>query len=207
MIRIVSDIDSDIKEGLTSVGKHVSRVTQLSSELEDSVKRVNSNTTEQLNVSCNKIIQSFEASTNDTCKQFSAQASDSVNKLVYTAKELKDSSKDFSGSKIEIFQRVDGIASNIVETKAVIDRIGKSLSDLVSEHTKHTKELQHVNKSINQSLTNFKNYNETLQNALKSIEEENDKNKYELKEAIDINKTILVVVVVLLIVDIILRFI
>lgn len=205
--KIVSDIDSDIKEGITSAGNHVARITQLSAELEDNVKKVTSNATEGLNESCNKIIKSFEASANDTCQQFSKQASNSVDKLVQTAKEFKDSSKDFSKSKIEILQSVDGTSSNIVETKAVIDRIEKAISGLEKEHTKHTKELQSVNKSVNQTLTNFKNYNATLESALKSIEEVNNNNKNELKEVISINKNILFVIVFLVVVDIILRFI
>lgn len=204
---IVSDVEADIKEDLTSVGEHVARITKLSSELEDNVKQVTSNTTEDLNESCNKIIQNFEVSTNRTCEQLSKQASDSIDKLIHAAKELKDSSKDFSDSKKEVFQKIDALASDLVELKGQINRAEKTLSSLVNESTKHTMELQYANKGINQILTNFKTYNTSLQSALKSIEEENNKNKYELKEAINTNKNILFVIVFLVVVDIILRFI
>lgn len=77
----------------------------------------------------------------------------------------------------------------------------------MSESAQQTKDLQTANENINHVLTNLKNHEASLQNAVKAIEEKNDKVKDELKGAIDTNKKILFGIVTLVIIDIILRFV
>ena len=89
----------------------------------------------------------------------------------------------------------------------VANSIEKAVSSLVSESAQQTKDLQTANENINHVLTNLKNHEASLQNAVKAIEEKNDKVKDELKGAIDTNKKILFGIVTLVIIDIILRFV
>lgn len=204
---IVSDVDSDVTERLASVGKLVSTIGKLSSEIEGNAKKVVSNTTEVMNDSCGKVIKSFEYSTRNTSEQFSKQTTAGVEKLVQAATDLKGSATDFSGSKKEILQKIDTLVGDLSSLKAVANSIEKAVSSLVSESAQQTKDLQTTNENINQVLTNLKTHEASLQNAVKAIEEKNDKVKDELKGAIDTNKKILFGIVTLIIIDIILRFV
>lgn len=204
---IVSDVDSDVTERLASVGKLVSNIGKLSSEIEGNAKKVVSNTTEVMNDSCGKVIKSFEYSTKNTSGQFSKQTSAGVDKLVQAATDLKGSASDFSGSKKEILQKLGILAGDLSSLKAVANGIEKAVSGLVSESAQQTKDLQTANENINYVLTNLKNHEASLQSAVKAIEEKNDNAKDELKGAIDTNKKILYGVIVLVIIDIILRFV
>ncbi len=120
---------------------------------------------------------------------------------------MKGTATDFSGSKNEILQKIDALARDLSVLKAVADSLDKAMSELVSESTQQSKDLQTANEKINQVLTNLKSHEASLQSAVKAIEEKNDKVKDELKGAIDTNKKILFGVVALVIIDIILRFI
>ena len=204
---IVSDVDSDVTERLASVSKLVSNIGKLSSEIEGNAKKVVSNTTEVMNDSCGKVIKSFESSTMNTSEQFSKQTSAGVDKLVQAATDLKGSASDFSGSKKEILQKIDTLAGDLSCLNTVANSIEKAVSSLVSESAQQTKDLQTANENINHVLTNLKNHEASLQNAVKAIEEKNDKVKDELKGAIDTNKKILFGIVTLVIIDIILRFV
>ena len=179
----------------------------LSSEIESNAKKVVSNTTTAMNDSCAKVIRSFEASIKNTSEVFSKQTTAGVDKLAQVATDLKGSATDFSGSKKEILQKIDALARDLSVLKAVADSLDKAMSELVSESTQQSKDLQTANENINQVLTNLKNHEASLQSAVKAIEEKNDKVKDELKGAIDTNKKILFGVVALVIIDIILRFI
>ena len=204
---VVSEVDSDVTERLASVSKLVSNIGKLSSEIEGNAKKVVSNTTEVMNDSCGKVIKSFESSTMNTSEQFSKQTSAGVDKLVQAATDLKGSASDFSGSKKEILQKIDTLAGPLSPLNTVANSIQKAVSSLVSESTQQTKDLQTANENINHVLTNLKNHEASLQNAVKAIEEKNDKVKDELKGAIDTNKKILFGIVTLVIIDIILRFV
>lgn len=204
---IVSDVDSDVSERLASVGKLVSNIGKLSSEIEGNAKKVVSNTTEAMNDSCAKVIKSFEYSTKNTSEQFSKQTTVGVEKLVQAATDLKGSATDFSGSKKEILQKIGALAADLTTLKALANSIEKAVSGLVSESAQQTKNLKTANENIIQVLTNLKSHEASLQNAVKAIEEKNDKVKEELKAAIDTNKKILFGVVALVIIDIILRFV
>lgn len=204
---IVSDVDSDVTERLASVGKLVSNIGKLSSEIEGNAKKVVSNTTEAMNDSCGKVIKSFEYSTRNTSEQFSKQTTAGVEKLVQAATDLKGSATDFSGSKKEILQKIDTLVGDLSSLKAVANSIEKAVSSLVSESAQQTKDLQTTNENINQVLTNLKTHEASLQNAVKAIEEKNDKVKDELKAEFDTNKKILFGIVTLVIIDIILRFV
>lgn len=204
---IVSDVDSDVSERLASVGKIVSNIGKLSSEIEGNAKKVVSNTTEAMNDSCAKVIKSFEYSTKNTSEQFSKQTTVGVEKLVQAATDLKGSATDFSGSKKEILQKIGALAADLTTLKALANSIEKAVSGLVSESAQQTKNLKTANENIIQVLANLKSHEASLQNAVKAIEEKNDKVKEELKAAIDTNKKILFGVVALVIIDIILRFV
>lgn len=204
---IVSDVDSDVSERLASVGKLVSNIGKLSSEIEGNAKKVVSNTTEAMNDSCAKVIKSFEYSTKNTSEQFSKQTTVGVEKLVQAATDLKGSATDFSGSKKEILQKIGALAADLTTLKALANSIEKAVSGLVSESAQQTKNLKTANENIIQVLANLKSHEASLQNAVKAIEEKNDKVKEELKAAIDTNKKILFGVVALVIIDIILRFV
>lgn len=204
---IVSNVDSDVTERLASVGKLVSTIGKLSSEIEGNAKKVVSNTTEAMNDSCGKVIKSFEYSTKNTSEQFSKQTSAGVDKLVQAATDLKGSASDFSGSKKEILQKIDTLVGDLSSLKAVANSIEKAVSSLVSESAQQTKDLQTTNENINQVLTNLKTHEASLQNAVKAIEEKNDKVKDELKAEFDTNKKIMFWGIFLLVVDIILRFV
>lgn len=204
---VVSEVDSDVTERLASVSKLVSNIGKLSSEIEGNAKKVVSNTTEVMNDSCGKVIKSFESSTMNTSEQFSKQTSAGVDKLVQAATDLKGSASDFSGSKKEILQKIDTLAGDLSSLNTVANSIEKAVSSLVSESAQQTKDLQMANENINHVLTNLKNHEASLQNAVKAIEEKNDKVKDELKGAIDTNKKILFGIVTLVIIDIILRFV
>lgn len=160
-----------------------------------------------MNDSCGKVIKSFESSTMNTSEQFSKQTSAGVDKLVQAATDLKGSASDFSGSKKEILQKIDTLAGDLSSLNTVANSIEKAVSSLVSESAQQTKDLQTANENINHVLTNLKNHEASLQNAVKAIEEKNDKVKDELKGAIDTNKKILFGIVTLVIIDIILRFV
>lgn len=204
---VVSEVDSDVTERLASVSKLVSNIGKLSSEIEGNAKKVVSNTTEVMNDSCGKVIKSFESSTMNTSEQFSKQTSAGVDKLVQAATDLKGSASDFSGSKKEILQKIDTLVGDLSSLNTVANSIEKAVSSLVSESAQQTKDLQTANENINHVLTNLKNHEASLQNAVKAIEEKNDKVKDELKGAIDTNKKILFGIVTLVIIDIILRFV
>ena len=204
---VVSEVDSDVTERLASVSKLVSNIGKLSSEIEGNAKKVVSNTTEVMNDSCGKVIKSFESSTMNTSEQFSKQTSAGVDKLVQAATDLKGSASDFSGSKKEILQKIDTLAGDLSSLNTVANSIEKAVSSLVSESAQQTKDLQTANENINHVLTKRKNHEASLQNAVKAIEEKNDKVKDELKGAIDTNKKILFGIVTLVIIDIILRFV
>ena len=204
---VVSEVDSDVTERLASVSKLVSNIGKLSSEIEGNAKKVVSNTTEVMNDSCGKVIKSFESSTMNTSEQFSKQTSAGVDKLVQAATDLKGSASDFSGSKKEILQKIDTLAGDLSSLNTVANSIEKAVSSLVSESAQQTKDLQTANENINHVLPNLKNHEASLQNAVKAIEEKNDKVKDELKGAIDTNKKILFGIVTLVIIDIILRFV
>ena len=204
---IVSDVDSDVSERLASVGKLVSNIGKLSSEIEGNAKKVVSNTTEAMNDSCAKVIKSFEYSTKNTSEQFSKQTTVGVEKLVQAATDLKGSATDFSGSKKEILQKIGALAADLTTLKALANSIEKAVSGLVSESAQQTKNLKTANENIIQVLANLKSHEASLQNAVKAIEEKNEKVKEELKAAIDTNKKILFGVVALVIIDIILRFV
>ena len=204
---VVSEVDSDVTERLASVSKLVSNIGKLSSEIEGNAKKVVSNTTEVMNDSCGKVIKSFESSTMNTSEQFSKQTSAGVDKLVQAATDLKGSASDFSGSKKEILQKIDTLAGDLSSLNTVANSIEKAVSSLVSKSAQQTKDLQTANENINHVLTNLKNHEASLQNAVKAIEEKNDKVKDELKGAIDTNKKILFGIVTLVIIDIILRFV
>lgn len=204
---IVSDVDSDVTERLASVGKLVSNIGKLSSEIEGNAKKAVSNTTEAVNSSCAKVLKSFEDSTKNTSELFLKQTSGGVERLVQSSTELKGLATDFSGSKKEIVQKMDALAGDLTSLKAVADNIENAVSGLVDKSAQQTKELQTANKNIIQVLTNLKSHEASLQSALKTIDKKNDKSKNELKGAIDTNKKILFGVVILVIIDIILRFV
>ena len=204
---IISDVDSDVTERLASVGKLVSNIGMLSSEIEGNAKKVVSNTTAAMNDSCAKVIRSFEASIKNTSEVFLKQTTAGVDKLAQVATDLKGSATDFSDSKKEILQKIDTLARDLSALKAVADSLDKAMSELVSESTQQSRDLQTTNENINLVLTSLKNHEASLQSAVKAIEEKNDKAKDELKGAIDTNTKILFGVVALVIIDIILRFI
>ena len=189
----VSDVNSDVAERLASVSQLVSNIGILSSEIEGNAKKVVSNITEAFNDSCSNVIKSFEYSTKNTSEQFSKQTLTGVEKLVQATMDFKESTTDFSGSKKEIFQKIDALAGD--------------LSCLVTKNAQQIKELKTANENINQILINLKNHETSLQNVTKTIEEKNDKLKDELKGAIDTNKKFLFGVIFLVVVDIILRFV
>lgn len=204
---IVSDVDSDVTEHLASVSKLVSNIGVLSFEIEGNAKKIVSNTTEVMNVSCSKVIKSFEVSTKNTSDHFSKQTSDCVESLVQATTELKDSVADFSVSKKEIFYKIETLAGDLSALKTMVDSIKKTVSGFVSESVQQTTNLQTANKNINQVLTTLKSHEVSLQSAVRAIEEKNDKVKDELKGVLEINKKILLFVIALVIMDIILQFV
>ncbi len=204
---LISEIDSDITARLASVDKLVSNIASISSEIEASAKKVVSNTTEALDESCSKVLKSFEATSHSTWDHFSKQASGSVDKLAQTAVEMNSSAKDFSDSKMEMIQKVDDLASNLLDLRDSSSQIEKAISILANENAKQAKVLQTVNGNINLVRADIKNFRASFQDAVTSIEEKNDQTKNKLLEAVNINKKILFGVVVLVIIDIILRFI
>lgn len=204
---IISDVDSDVTKHLASVGQIVSNLGKLSSEIEDSAKKIVSNTIEAMNDSCAKIIKSLEYSTKNTSEVFSKQTSASIDRLVQTAMDLKGSATDFSCSKKEFLKKIDILSGDLSSLKEIANKLEKSASGLVSKSAQQSKELQTANENINLVLTNLKNHEASLQSAIKTIEEKNDMAKREFKTAIDTNKKILFGVVALVIIDIILRFV
>lgn len=204
---IVSDVDSDVTARLVSVSQLVSNIGNLSSEIEDNAKKVVSNTTDAINDSCNKVIKNFEASTKNTCELFLKQTSDGVERLVQATTDLKGSATEFYGLKKEILQKFDALDRELSSLRAITDNIEKAVLGLVSENAYQTKNLHTANGNINLALKNLKSHEASLQNAIKAIEEKNDKTKKELKCAIDTNKKILFGVIALVIIDIILQFI
>ena len=204
---IVSDVDSDVTARLVSVSQLVSNIGNLSSEIEDNAKKVVSNTTDAINDSCNKVIKNFEASTKNTCELFLKQTSDGVERLVQATTDLKGSATEFYGLKKEILQKFDALDRELSSLRAITDNIEKAVLGLVSENAHQTKNLHTANGNINLALKNLKSHEASLQNAIKAIEEKNDKTKKELKCAIDTNKKILFGVIALVIIDIILQFI
>lgn len=204
---LISEIDSDITARLASVDKLVSNIASISSEIEASAKKVVSNTTEALDESCSKVLKSFEATSHSTWDHFSKQASGSVDKLAQTAVEMNSSAKDFSDSKMEMIQKVDDLASNLLDLRDSSSQIEKAISILANENAKQAKALQTVNGNINLVRADIKNFRASFQDAVTSLEEKNDQTKNKLLEAVNINKKILFGVVVLVIIDIILRFI
>lgn len=204
---IVSEVDSDVTEHLASVNKLVSNLDKLSSEIESNAKKVISAATEAMNDSCGKVIKSFEASTKSTSENFSKQTLDGVERLAHAAKDIEGSASDFSVSKKEILQKIDTLAGDLSTLKTVADNIEKAVSSLVSESTQQTMNLQTANKNIDQTLINLKSQESFLQSAVKAIDEKNDKSKDELKGLIDTNKKILFVVIILVIIDMILKFV
>lgn len=204
---IVSDVDSDVTARLVSVSQLVSNIGNLSSEIEDNAKKVVSNTTDAINDSCNKVIKNFEASTKNTCELFLKQTSDGVERLVQATTDLKGSATEFYGLKKEILQKFDALDRELSSLRAITDNIEKAVLGLVSENAHQTKNLHTANENINLALKNLKSHEASLQNAIKAIEEKNDKTKKELKCAIDTNKKILFGVIALVIIDIILQFI
>ena len=204
---IVSDVDSDVTARLVSVSQLVSNIGNLSSEIEDNAKKVVSNTTDAINDSCNKVIKNFEASTKNTCELFLKQTSDGVERLVQATTDLKGSATEFYGLKKEILQKFDALDRELSSLRAITDNIEKAVLGLVSENAHQTKNLHTANGYINLALKNLKSHEASLQNAIKAIEEKNDKTKKELKCAIDTNKKILFGVIALVIIDIILQFI
>lgn len=204
---IVSDVDSNVTERLASVSKLISDIGKLSSEIESNAKKAVSNTAEAMNESCTKVSKSFEASIKNTSEVFSKQTTAGIDKLAQAAMDLKGSATDFSGSKKEFLQKIDTLSRDLSALKAVADSLDKAISELVSKSAQQSKDLQTANEHINQVLTNLKNHEASLQNAVKAIEEKNNKVKDELKDAIDTNKKILFGVIALVIIDIILRFV
>ena len=204
---IVSDVDSDVTARLVSVSQLVSNIGNLSSEIEDNAKKVVSNTTDAINDSCNKVIKNFEASTKNTCELFLKQTSDGVERLVQATTDLKGSATEFYGLKKEILQKFDALDRELSSLRAITDNIEKAVLGLVSENAHQTKNLHTANGNINLALKNLKSHEASLQNAIKAIEEKNDKTKKELKCAIDTNKKILFGVIALVIIDINLQFI
>lgn len=197
---IVSNIDSDVTEHLASVGKLVSNIGELSSEIENNAKKIVSNTTEAMNDSCNKVIKYFEASTQKTSDLFSKQASDCVERVV-------QATTDFSASKKEIFHKMDTLTGDLSALQRMADSIKKDISAFVNESVQQTENLQTAKNNINQILTNLESYEHSLQSAVKTVEEKNDKDKNELKGAIETNKKILFLVIALVIIDIILKLV
>ena len=178
---IVSDVDSDVTARLVSVSQLVSNIGNLSSEIEDNAKKVVSNTTDAINDSCNKVIKNFEASTKNTCELFLKQTSDGVERLVQATTDLKGSATEFYGLKKEILQKFDALDRELSSLRAITDNIEKAVLGLVSENAHQTKNLHTANGNINLALKNLKSHEASLQNAIKAIEEKNDKTKKELQ--------------------------
>lgn len=204
---IVSKVDSAVTERLTPVFKLVSDIGDLSSEIEGNAQNIISNTTETMNVSCSKIIKSFEATTKNTGDRFSKQASKNVERLVQTTTDLKGYVTDFSDSKIEILHKIDALAVDLSAIKMIAVGIKKDVLGFVSESVQQAKNLQTANNNINQIPTNLKSHEASLQSAIKSIEEKNDKAKEELKGALRTNKKILFLVMIFAFLSIILQFV
>lgn len=200
MKELISDIDSDITARLAAVDKLVSNIADLSSKIEGNAKKVVSNTTESLDKSCAKVLKSFEATSHSTWDHFSKQTSGSVDKLAQTAKR-------FSDSKVEMIQKVDDLASSLLDLRDSTNRIEKAISSLANENAKQAKDLQAVNGNVDLVRSEVKNFKALFQDAVTTIEEKNDQTKNKLLEAIDTNKKISFGIVVLVIIDIILRFI
>lgn len=207
MKELISDIDSDITARLTAVDKLVSNIADLSSEIEGNAKKVVSNTAEALDESCAKVLKSFEATSHSTWDQFSKQASASVDKLAQTAVEMNSSANDFSGSKVEMIQKIDDLASSLLDLRDSTNRIEKAISSLANENAKQAKDLRAVNGNVDLVRSEVKNFKALFQDAVTTIEKKNDQTKNKLLEAIDTNKKISFGIIVLVIIDIILRFI
>lgn len=204
---IVSEVDSAVTGRLTSVFELVSEIGNLSSEIEGNAKNIVSNTTEAMNVSCSKVIESFEATTKNTGDLFSKQTSNNVERLVQTTTDLKGYVTDFSASKMEILHKIDALAGDLSALKMMADSIKKDVSDFVSESVQQAKNLQTANNNINQIPTNLKSHEASLQSAIKSIEEKNDKAKDELKVALRTHKKILFLVMIFAFLGIVLQFV
>lgn len=204
---LISDIDSDITARLASVDKQVSNLADLSSEIEGNAKKVVANTAEALDESCSKVLKNFEATSRSTWDHFSKQASASVDKLAQTAVEMNSSANDFSDSKVEMIQKIDDLASSLLDLKDSSNRIEKAILSLALENAKQAKDLQAINGNVDLVRSEIKNFKASFQNAVTSIEEKNDQTKNKLLEAIGMNKKISFGIVVLVIIDIVLHFI
>ena len=207
MKELISDIDSDITSRLASVDKLVSNIADLSSEIEGNAKKVVSNTAEALDESCSKVLKSFDATIHSTWDHFSKQTSGSVDKLSQTAEEMNSSAKNFSDSKMEMIQKVDDLASNLLDLRDSSSQIEKAISILANENAKQAKDLRAVNGNVDLVRSEVKNFKALFQDAVMTIEKKNDQTKNKLLEAIDTNKKISFGIIVLVIIDIILRFI
>lgn len=207
MKELISDIDSDITARLAAVDKLVSNIADLSSEIEGNAKKVVSNTAETLDESCAKVLKSFEATSHSTWNHFSKQTSESVDKLAQTAVEMNSSAKNFSDSKVEMIQKIDDLASSLLDLRDSTNRIEKAISSLANENAKQAKDLRAVNGNVDLVRSEVKNFKALFQDAVTTIEEKNDQTKNKLLEAIDTNKKISFGIIVLVIIDIILRFV
>ena len=78
---------------------------------------------------------------------------------------------------------------------------------LRTKNAKQAKDLRAVNGNVDLVRSEVKNFKALFQDAVTTIEEKNDQTKNKLLEAIDTNKKISFGIIVLVIIDIILRFI
>ena len=106
-----------------------------------------------------------------------------------------------------MIQKVDDLASSLLDLRDSTNRIEKAISSLANENAKQAKDLQAVNGNVDLVRSEVKNFKKLFQDAVTTIEEKNDQTKNKLLEAIDTNKKISFGIVVLVIIDIILRFI
>ncbi len=215
---VVSFVESEVSKRLDAVSNLISSIEKLSSEAEAKVKEATNGVVDDFKTSCENVTQafdtkigsatsSFENKAKEATDKFTKESSEYITKLINAVTELKDSSTTFLGAKDEITKKIGDINQALSEAKSKIDHIDNMASSISTSCTTLTQNQEKANGAINQVLENIKQSNQTIQQCVKKTEENFLRSNEEQKIMINSNKKILFGVILLVIIDIVLRFI